>query len=60
LNARVGELTVIDQRIEKLKVENDKLRRLLGDPHPGLSTWMLMVPKLVQELQDILDGKRDD
>lgn len=51
--------SIIEKRIDLLKIQNDRLTSLLKDPQPGLLTWLEFVPKTIQEMQIILDGERD-
>jgi hypothetical protein len=52
--------TTIERRCELLREQHRVLGVLLDDPHPGLATWMGAVPKVVQEMQAIMNGERDD
>jgi len=51
--------TVIEKRIELLKVQNARLRDLLDNPQPGLTTWLQAVPQVVAEINAIMAGERD-
>jgi hypothetical protein len=52
-------MTVIDQRIAKMKEQNIKLAALFADPHPGLLTWLSAVRQATIRLVAIMDGKED-
>ena len=51
--------TVVEQRIEQLKAQNEKLAMLLNDPHPGLFTWFAAVARATGEIAAIMAGQRD-
>lgn len=44
--------------IEAVKAHVEKLRQLLADPHPGLSTWCACYGREMQWLSDHWDGKQ--
>lgn len=50
---------IVERRIHLLTEATRRLAALLADPHPGLFTWMLAVPRAVAELNAILNGERD-
>lgn len=50
-------MSEIEMRVEHLQRLSAELADLLGDPHPGLATWLLAVPKVVRQMQAVLDGK---
>jgi hypothetical protein len=43
-------MTTIDQ----LKTENERLKQLLDDPHPGLFTWQEMVQNRVKVMYELV------
>lgn len=53
-------MSVEEERIRKLKVQSERLRGLLADPHPGLYTWVWNLESCRREIDAVMDGKRDD
>jgi hypothetical protein len=52
-------LSIIDNRIALLKVQAERLLELVNNPHPGLRAWMEAVPRVTDEIDAIMAGKRD-
>lgn len=51
---------VIDARIAKLKSLALRFKQLMDDPHPGLFTWIEAVASARDEINAVMDGKRDE
>lgn len=52
-------MRVIDHRIALLKEEVRQLHSLLENPEPGIRMWTDAIHKRVEEINAIMDGKRD-
>ena len=53
-------MSVLERRIELLKEQNRRLAGLLADAHPGLFTWCQALIRVTNEIQAVMDGKRDE
>ena len=53
-------MSVLDRRIELLKVQAERFKALLDNPEPGLVSWLGFVAKVRDEINAIMDGERDE